>query len=73
MNTSIKFEIGKSYRDCSAYGAAFFVYDCIARTDKTVKLYCRNTKATRTFKPSIFKGREIIRKEHIYADMEVAA
>lgn len=66
MNT-IKFEIGKTYNDISAYGDAFFSWECVARTASTVTFKCVNNGCVRRFRVTVIGGEEVVMSEHIYA------
>ena len=66
MNT-IKFEIGKTYNDRSAYGDAFSSWKCVGRTASTVTFKCVNSSGVNKFRVTVIGGEEVVRRYHIYA------
>ena len=67
MNGTIKFEIGKTYNDVSAYGDAFLSWQCVSRTDRTVTFKNINRSGVHRFGVTVIGGEEVVRSEHIYA------
>ena len=66
MNT-IKFEIGKTYNDRSAYGDAFSSWECVGRTASTVTFKNSDNGGVNKFRVTVIGGEEVVRRYHIYA------